>query len=63
MCEKMSKSPVRYNLGFFLRKTCLYITDIGKGIIPALAKKGFYPISIKMLMTTVIKRQLNRTKK
>ena len=41
MWEKMSMSPARNNLGFFLRKTCLYITYIGKAIIPALAKKGF----------------------
>ena len=47
MCEKMSMSPARDNLGFFLRKTCLYITYIGKGIIPALAKKGFYSIFIE----------------
>ena len=47
MCEKMSMSPARDNLGFFLRKTCLYITYIGKGIIPALAKKVFYSIFIE----------------
>ena len=44
MCEKISMSPARDNLGFFLGKTCLYITYIGKRIIPALAKEEFYSI-------------------
>ena len=48
MCEKMSMSPARDHLGFFLRKTCPYITYIGKGIIPALAKKGFYSILLNV---------------
>ena len=47
MCEKMSMSPARDNLGFFLRKTCLYITYIGKGIIPVLAMKGLYSFFIE----------------
>ena len=47
MCEKMSMSPARDNLGFFLRKTCLCITYIGKEIVPALAKNGFYSIFIE----------------
>ena len=29
-CEKMSKPPARDSLSFFLRKSCLYIEDIGK---------------------------------
>ena len=48
MCEKMSISPARDNLSVFLRKICLYITYIGKGIIPALAKKGFDSILLNV---------------
>ena len=47
MCEKMLMSPARDNFGFFLRKTCPYIAYFGKGIIPALAKKGFYSICVE----------------
>ena len=48
MCEEMSVSPARDSLGFFLRKTCLYITYIGKGIMPAFAKKGFSSIFLNV---------------
>ena len=41
MCEKMSMSPARDNLGFFLRKTCLYITYIGKELFLLWPRKGF----------------------
>ena len=46
MCEKLKKSSARDNFGFFLRKNCLYITDVGKGLFPDFAKKGFYSNSI-----------------
>ena len=47
MCEKMSMSPARDNLGFFLRKNCLYVAYIGKGVIPVFANEGFYSIFIE----------------
>ena len=47
MCEKMSMSPARDILSFFLRKAYLYSTYIGKRNVPALAKKGFYSIFIE----------------
>ena len=54
MCEKMSTSPARDNLCFFRTKTCLYITCIEKGIIPALSKKGFYSILSAAVFITVV---------
>ena len=42
LCEKMSMSPARDNLGFFLRKTCLYITSVGtKGLSLLWPRKSF----------------------
>ena len=47
---------------FFLRKTCLYITYIGKGIIPALAKREFYSILLNV-DDNCYKRAADRTEK